>query len=181
MHSRSFSSSLGTRAFSHDSVFIPDGGAESEQTVQAMSQDSVLGKVKTLQVRSSRLDCQSYRRGPALGRGEVEKPLTWPRVMMGQPRAPSSSLAQFPGSLCPPARGTLSPWGPTLITTPLLCSQVVTLFLTGLDGDKLPGEAAELGWEGRAPNLAQRVKSPTSVHEDSGSIPCLAQWVKDPG
>lgn len=46
---RSFSSSLGTRAFSHDSVFIPDGGAESEQTVQAMSQDSVLGKVKTLQ------------------------------------------------------------------------------------------------------------------------------------
>ncbi|XP_055485173.1 capping protein-inhibiting regulator of actin dynamics isoform X1 [Psammomys obesus] len=40
---------MGARAFSHDSIFIPDGGAESEQTVQAMSQDSILGKVKTLQ------------------------------------------------------------------------------------------------------------------------------------
>ncbi|XP_012666195.1 uncharacterized protein KIAA1211 homolog [Otolemur garnettii] len=40
---------MGTRAFSHDSIFIPDGGAESEQTVQAMSQDNLLGKVKTLQ------------------------------------------------------------------------------------------------------------------------------------
>uniref|UniRef100_A0A2K6G9N8 Capping protein inhibiting regulator of actin dynamics n=1 Tax=Propithecus coquereli TaxID=379532 RepID=A0A2K6G9N8_PROCO len=40
---------MGTRAFSHDSIFIPDGGAESEQTVQAMSQDNILGKVKTLQ------------------------------------------------------------------------------------------------------------------------------------
>lgn len=42
---------MGARAFSHDSIFIPDGGAENEQTVQAMSQDSILGKVKTLQVR----------------------------------------------------------------------------------------------------------------------------------
>lgn len=42
---------MGTRAFSHDSIFIPDGGAESEQTFQAMSQDNILGKVKTLQVR----------------------------------------------------------------------------------------------------------------------------------
>ncbi|XP_066135420.1 capping protein-inhibiting regulator of actin dynamics isoform X2 [Saccopteryx bilineata] len=40
---------MGSRAFSHDSIFIPDGGAESEQTVQAMSQDNILGKVKTLQ------------------------------------------------------------------------------------------------------------------------------------
>ncbi|XP_076721113.2 capping protein-inhibiting regulator of actin dynamics isoform X3 [Callospermophilus lateralis] len=40
---------MGTRALSHDSIFIPDGGAESEQTVQAMSQDNILGKVKTLQ------------------------------------------------------------------------------------------------------------------------------------
>ncbi|XP_006868135.1 PREDICTED: uncharacterized protein KIAA1211 homolog [Chrysochloris asiatica] len=40
---------MGTRAFSHDSIFIPDGGAESEQTVQAVSQDNILGKVKTLQ------------------------------------------------------------------------------------------------------------------------------------
>lgn len=42
---------MGARALSHDSIFIPDGGAESEQTVQAMSQDNILGKVKTLQVR----------------------------------------------------------------------------------------------------------------------------------
>ncbi|XP_055967165.1 LOW QUALITY PROTEIN: capping protein-inhibiting regulator of actin dynamics [Sorex fumeus] len=46
---RSFNYSMGTRAFSHDSIFIPDGGAESEQTVQAMSQDNIVGKVKTLQ------------------------------------------------------------------------------------------------------------------------------------
>ncbi|KAM9678455.1 capping protein-inhibiting regulator of actin dynamics [Trichechus inunguis] len=46
---RSFNYTMGTRAFSHDSIFIPDGGAESEQTVQAMSQDNILGKVKTLQ------------------------------------------------------------------------------------------------------------------------------------
>ncbi|XP_051054244.1 capping protein-inhibiting regulator of actin dynamics isoform X2 [Phodopus roborovskii] len=46
---RSFNFSMGVRAFSHDSIFIPDGGAENEQTVQAMSQDNILGKVKTLQ------------------------------------------------------------------------------------------------------------------------------------
>ncbi|XP_054584881.1 capping protein-inhibiting regulator of actin dynamics isoform X3 [Eptesicus fuscus] len=46
---RSFNYCMGARAFSHDSIFIPDGGAESEQTVQAMSQDNILGKVKTLQ------------------------------------------------------------------------------------------------------------------------------------
>ena len=29
------------------------------------------------------------------------------------------------------------------------------------------------------PIVAQCVKNPTSTHEDSGSIPSLAQWVKD--
>ncbi|XP_053109678.1 capping protein-inhibiting regulator of actin dynamics isoform X2 [Hemicordylus capensis] len=46
---RSSSYSMGARAFSHDSIFIPDGRAESEESDQAMSQENILGKVKTLQ------------------------------------------------------------------------------------------------------------------------------------
>ncbi|XP_032638634.1 capping protein-inhibiting regulator of actin dynamics isoform X1 [Chelonoidis abingdonii] len=51
---RSSNYTMGTRAFSHDSIFIPDGQAESEQAVQAMSQDKILGKVKTLQQQLSK-------------------------------------------------------------------------------------------------------------------------------
>ena len=31
----------------------------------------------------------------------------------------------------------------------------------------------------RVPTVAQWVKSPTSIQEDVGSIPALAQWVED--
>ena len=32
----------------------------------------------------------------------------------------------------------------------------------------------------RVPAVAQQVKNLTSIHEDEGLIPDLAQWIKDP-
>ncbi|KAM4049703.1 capping protein-inhibiting regulator of actin dynamics isoform 2-T4 [Anomaloglossus baeobatrachus] len=47
-------SSMGTRAISHDSIFIPDGQVEDEQEIQATSsQDQSVGKVKSLQIIGS--------------------------------------------------------------------------------------------------------------------------------
>ncbi|XP_053314591.1 capping protein-inhibiting regulator of actin dynamics isoform X2 [Spea bombifrons] len=40
---------MGTRAFSHDSIFIPDGQAEDEHDDQRLSQEYLGGKVKSLQ------------------------------------------------------------------------------------------------------------------------------------
>ncbi|XP_073501548.1 capping protein-inhibiting regulator of actin dynamics isoform X2 [Phyllobates terribilis] len=40
---------MGTRAFSHDSIFIPEGQDAEDQETQAASQDQSVGKVKSLQ------------------------------------------------------------------------------------------------------------------------------------
>ena len=48
-------------------------------------------------------------------------------------------------------------------------------FLVGGRRDEEPAKKAEQG----VPVVAQRVKNPTSIHEDTSSIPGLPQWVKD--
>ncbi|KAG8134934.1 hypothetical protein E2320_008005 [Naja naja] len=45
---RSPSYSMGTRAFSHESIFMPDGRADSEESIQAMSQDNLQQLAKNI-------------------------------------------------------------------------------------------------------------------------------------
>ncbi|XP_030047268.1 capping protein-inhibiting regulator of actin dynamics isoform X2 [Microcaecilia unicolor] len=60
---------MGTRAFSHDSIFMPDDQEDDEQVAQTMSQDNILGKVKTLQPR----DSSDFLTHSAMGREAEEK------------------------------------------------------------------------------------------------------------
>ena len=56
----------------------------------------------------------------------------------------------------------------------------MSLAQTGENCRNLTGKAWKLNLEG-VPIVSQWVKSPTSIHKDTGWIPSLAQWVKDPG
>ena len=51
-----------------------------------------------------------------------------------------------------------------------------TRVTTGLDGEKIKTEEAEIG----VPVVAQQARNLTGIHEEAaGSVPGLTQWVKE--
>ena len=80
------------------------------------------------------------------------------------------------GNGIPAALGWLGPPPQIPMWTPYLpVPHNVILFR-----DSLFTEVIQFKWGRGVPVEAQQVKNPTSVHKDVGSIPGLAQWVKDP-
>lgn len=58
-HPRESRGALGSRALSHDSIFIPESGQDPTRPVRVFSQENVCDRIKALQVNFS-LICMSY-------------------------------------------------------------------------------------------------------------------------
>ena len=75
-----------------------------------------------------------------------------------------------------PKGGLLIPGHPPLTSWSLHCMLLSSFSLCCYNWDLLLIFVLRFG----VPIVAQQVSNPTSIHEDVGSIPGLAQWVKDP-
>ena len=63
---------------------------------------------------------------------------------------------------------------------PLFTSKYNYLHTGGSRALLVVASVSERARERGGPIVAQQVKNPTNIHEDAGSIPGLAPWVKDP-